>query len=240
MALFPEVVEAFWRAPLARGEVLYRAGALTIVSDPTLVADRRATIVRLGGAATIATLLPATAAMVLVRPIRDESELRAALADAQVVMHPADALFYFSLAAKADLLSEPGRANIRRLTEEDRDVFAAFASGAPAEDLDNAYVELDHWAVFGAFRDDRLLCAASMYRWGGSELADLGVITLPNARRQGLARLVVRAACRYAYRQNHEPQYRCQLDNAASLALAASAGLTWFGTWEVASPQSPA
>ena len=240
MAVFSEVVEAFWRSPLARGEVLYRASPLTIVSDPTLADDRHVMITRVGAAATIAALSPATAARVLVRPIRDESELRAALADAQVLMHPADALFYFSLAAKADLLCDPGEANVRRLTEQDQDAFAAFASAAPARDLDNAYVELHHWAVFGAFRGDQLLCAASMYPWGGSELADLGVLTLPNVRRQGLARLVVRAICRYAYSQNREPQYRCQLDNTGSLALAASAGLTWFGDWEVASPQSPA
>lgn len=219
--------------------MLYRGGGLTVVSDPTLDDDRRVMITSVGGEATIAALAPATAAKVLVRPVREESELRAALADAQVSMHPPDALFYFSLAAKADLLNETDEPNIRRLTEQDRDAFAAFASAAPAPDLDNAYVELDHWAVFGAFRGDEVVCAASMYPWGGSPLADLGVLSLPSVRRQGLARLVVRACCRYAYRHNHEPQYRTQLDNVASLALAASAGLTWFGQWEVASPRPP-
>jgi GNAT superfamily N-acetyltransferase len=237
---FPATVESFWRAPLVRGAVLYRAGALTIAVDSALSDERRVMITNVRGAATIAALSPAMAARVLVRPIRDESELRAALADAHVLLHPADAVFYFSLAAKMELLSKSGEANVRRLTEDDREAFAAFASAAPAQDLDDAFVELDHWAVFGAFDEHELVCAASMYPWDGSDLADLGVLTLPNFRRHGRARAVVREICRHAYSQGREPQYRCQLDNAASRALAASAGFTWFADWEVVSPQSPA
>lgn len=239
MPTFSASVEAFWHAPLVRGEVLYRAGALTIVSDPELADDRRVMIVSTG-AGTIAALSPAMAARVLVRPVRDEPELRAALADADVPLHPADAVFYVPLAGKVDLLREPGPASVRRLTERDADAFEAFASAMPPQDLDDAYVELEHWAVFGAFHGEKLACAASMYPWEGSDLADLGVVTLPEFRGQGLARAVVRESCRYAYSQDHEPQYRCQLDNTASRALAASAGLAWFANWEVVSPEPPA
>lgn len=235
MAAFSETVEAFWRAPLTRGEVLHQSGALTIVSDPTLADDRRVTIIGVGGVATIAALSPDIAARTNARSIRGEPELRAALADAHVPLHPADAVFYFAPAAKADLLNESNEPNVRRLTERDRGAFAAFESAAPARDLDDAYVELDHWAVFGAFRDGTLVCAASIYPWGNSDLADLGVIALPDVRRQGIARAVVRATFRSAYSQGREPQYRCQLDNVASRALAVSAGLTWFGNWEVES-----
>jgi RimJ/RimL family protein N-acetyltransferase len=160
------------------------------------------------------------------------------LAAANVSLHPADAVFYFSLAAKKDLLSELDQANVRRLTERDRTAFAAFVSAAPAQDLDDAYVEMDHWVVFGAFREERLVCAASMYPWGDSDLGDLGVIALPDYRRQGLSRSVVRAVCRHAYGHGLEPQYRCQLNNTASRALAASAGLTWYGNWETVLTES--
>ncbi|WP_201723527.1 MULTISPECIES: hypothetical protein [unclassified Ensifer] len=34
------------------------------------------------------------------------------------------------------------------------------------------------------------------------------------------------------------PQYRCQLDNHASAALAKAAGLTLFGEWQPVSPGS--
>jgi hypothetical protein len=50
MAIFAETVEAFWRAPLARDEVLVRAGPLTIVSDPALADHRSVTIVNVEGA----------------------------------------------------------------------------------------------------------------------------------------------------------------------------------------------
>ncbi|GGT45227.1 hypothetical protein GCM10010207_51840 [Streptomyces atratus] len=75
--------------------------------------------------------------------------------------------------------------------------------------MDDAYVELAHRAVSGAFADERLVRAASMYPWDDSTVADLGVLTLPSFRGQGHARRVVRAICRHAAGQGHEPQYRC-------------------------------
>lgn len=155
-----------------------------------------------------------------------------------MALHGADYLFYFTDAEKHAVRGERGGAGVRRLTSDDGDVFAGFASAAPEHDLDDAFVELDHWAVFGSFEQDRLVSAASMYPWDDSRLADLGVITLPPFRGKGHARRVVRAISRYAYEQGYEPQYRCQLDNQASVALAKAAGLTLFGTWNVVSSTS--
>lgn len=78
-----------------------------------------------------------------------------------------------------------------------------------------------------------------MYPWRDAPLADLGVVTLPAHRGKGHARRLVRAISRRALGREHEPQYRCQLDNHASIALAASSGLTLFGTWDIVSPGSP-
>lgn len=64
------------------------------------------------------------------------------------------------------------------------------------------------------------------------------MLTLPPFRGRGHARAVVRAIGRHAFERGYEPQYRCQLDNYASAAVAAAAGLTVFGTWEVVSPDS--
>jgi len=36
-----------------------------------------------------------------------------------------------------------------------------------------------------------------------------------------------------AIESGYEPQYRCQFDNASSVALAASAGFALFGDWDV-------
>lgn len=71
------------------------------------------------------------------------------------------------------------------------------------------------------------------YPWeDNAQIADLGVLTLTPFRGKGHARKVVRSISKYARDQGYEPQYRCQLDNLASTALAKAAGLTLFGKWE--------
>lgn len=167
-----------------------------------------------------------------------EPDFRQKLNEAGILLHGADYLFYFSEAEKQILLQEPVKANLRRLTAQDKVIFDAFCSLASAEDLDGAYVELDHRAVFGAFDEDRLVCAASIYAWEDTKIMDLGVLTLDAFRGRGHARHVVRAICQYALENGYEPQYRCQLDNLASVALAKSAGLTLFGKWDTVFPDS--
>jgi len=64
-------------------------------------------------------------------------------------------------------------------------------------------------------------------RWGSA--SDTG--------RTVLAKGVVRAIARDALSQSYQLQYRCQLDNLASTALAGSAGFARFAEWDVvASP----
>jgi RimJ/RimL family protein N-acetyltransferase len=133
------------------------------------------------------------------------------------------------------LLQESQSKQSRQLGTDDEAAFVEFQSNASQQDLDDAYVELDHWAVFGAFDKGCLVCAASMYPWDDQKIADVGVLTLSPFRGQGHARRVVRAISRHAYRLGYEPQYRCQLDNVASVALAKAAGLTLYGKWDVMS-----
>ena len=72
-----------------------------------------------------------------------------------------------------------------------------------------------------------------MIPWQGTLLSDLGVITLPQYRGRGLVTRTVRALSARALSRGYEPQYRCQLDNEASVALAAAAGFSRYGTWHV-------
>lgn len=149
-----------------------------------------------------------------------------------VSLHDPDYLFY--LPAETRVTSGRSMA-ARRLTVEDRDTFEAFQADASEQDRDDAFVELDHWAVFGCFDDGRLVSAASAYSWEGGPFADLGVLTLPNIRGRGYARAVVLAISDFSRQEGYEPQYRCQLDNLASVALAKSCGFALFGKWIVAS-----
>jgi len=148
-----------------------------------------------------------------------------------VMLHDTDYLFYLPAISGNE---SDGRLSPRRLTEADRTVFDIFYHTASEQDREDAWVELDHWAVFGCFDGDRLVSATSMNLWNDGPIADLGVLTLPDARGKGCARAVVEAINRYTRQQGREPQYRCQLDNVASVALARSCGFALLGQWVVA------
>ncbi|MFF2623919.1 GNAT family N-acetyltransferase [Oerskovia jenensis] len=253
--MFSQTITDFWRAPLVGGDVLHRDAALTVVSNPGLPEDRRVMVLTTRGAdasdrpadqeaaadgpsAVLVAVTPQVAGLLDVAGPRavTEASVRRALQDAGITLHEADCVFHLTARAEAELLAEADAPTVRRLAAQDAAAFSAFEAGAPGQDLDDAYVELDHWAVFGAFEGERLVAAASTYSWAASRLADTGILTLPDARGAGHGRRVVRAISRYALSQGYEPLYRCQVDNAASRALAVRAGFTQLGTWEVVSP----
>ncbi|MGG4454192.1 GNAT family N-acetyltransferase [Brevibacillus porteri] len=241
MPLFSQTITDFWREQFLTGDVLCSDEAFTVTINPELDEDSRVMVLETSDGRVMTVLTPSLADKVGLSQQQDLSEsiFRQKLSEAGVTLHGADYLFYFSEADKNVMLQENLEGDLRRLTEQDEVVFSEFESFASEQDLDDAYVELDHWAVFGSFEQNRLVCAASMYPWEqGRQIADLGVLTLTSFRGKGHASKVVRSICKYAYGQGYEPQYRCQLDNHASTALAKAAGFTLFGKWEVISPDS--
>lgn len=166
----------------------------------------------------------------------EEDELSTLLARHGITLNDPDCLFYVPHADQVALRDEERGAETRMLSPDDAAPFAEFTAEAPEDELDEAFVELDHWLVFGTFVGGRLVSAASMYPWGGTVFADLGVITLPAFRGRSLARRTVRAIGAAAIDRGYEPQYRCQVDNDASVALARSAGFALLGIWEVIVP----
>ncbi|RBP68128.1 L-amino acid N-acyltransferase YncA [Brevibacterium sanguinis] len=131
--------------------------------------------------------------------------------------------------------SDPGAAvTIRPLTAEDAEAFAAFQSANSADDLDEAFVELDHWEVVGAFADDgELVAVATAYPWRAHPVADIGVLTSPDHRGRKLGSAVVSDLSRRVLERGFSPQYRCERGNDASRATAASAGFVHFATLSV-------
>lgn len=240
MSGFAAVVDEFWGASEATGEVVHRDASLVLVIDPTVDASAPVSIVRRIAGATTVTLSPLLGEQLEVRALHDVSEagILSALSEADVQLHDADNLYYFGDAARAQLAGHPNAVGVRQLSASDAAAFERFESQASEQDREDAFVELDHWTVFGAFEGELLVAAASAYPWHGSRLADIGVLTLPEFRGRGHARAVVRALARAAITAGYEPQYRCQLDNAGSIALAASAGLTSYGTWQTVSPDA--
>jgi len=204
----------------------------TVIVDPTLSDDHSLSILTVNGRRIIA-LTPQRAEQLAIAP----GDTVTAEQLAPITLNDPDHIFYLPLDEQANLTSDAVQPTTRQLGPDDAVAFERFAAEAPDDDLDEAFVELDHWLVFGTFVDGRLVAAASMYPWalttGASTLADLGVITLPEFRGQGKARATVRAMSARALELGYEPQYRCQLDNAASIALARKAGFALFGDWQV-------
>ncbi|MBE5107598.1 GNAT family N-acetyltransferase [Bacillus thuringiensis] len=240
MSLFSQTITDFWREQFLNGDILYRDEVFIVTINPDLSEDSRVMVLETPDGRVMAILTPTMAEKIGLYQQKDLSEqtFRQKMNEAGVTLHGADYLFYFSEADKNVLLQESMEGGLLQLTEQDDTAFSEFQSSASEQDLDDAYVELDHWAVFGSLEQDRLVSAASMYPWEDAQIADLGVLTLTPFRGKGHARKVVRSICKYACNQGYEPQYRCQLDNHASVSLAKAAGLTLFGKWDVISPDS--
>ncbi|MDT9000889.1 GNAT family N-acetyltransferase [Paucibacter sp. APW11] len=237
--MLPSVVQRYWDSQLSGDKLLADSATLRLALSHTLPENRR--LILLSGIdGRCRVVLDQALASALgddLASCRSEADLRARLQALGLQLHGADQLFYWPEAAREALrlsAASAAQSGIRQLSEADSDAFADFQAEASDEDLDAAFVELDHRAVFGAFDDQgRLRCAASAYSWDDAPLADLGVLSLPAARGRGLARSVLRALAAHAWEQGLVPQYRCQLDNAASLALARAAGLQAYGQWDV-------
>lgn len=230
--MFSSVVLSQWVPDEARS---LSAGEVTVSVDPALSANRSVSLLRLEDGSAVLSVSPERASeLELVGEERvDPADLSARMERSGISFNDPDHLFYLTPEDQAVLRRESFGAEMRQLTAADATIFEDFTGEAPEDDLDEAFVELDHWLVFGTFADDKLVSAASMYPWSGTRLADLGVLTLPAFRGRGRGCVTVRAMSAEALRRGYEPQYRCQLDNVASVALARAAGFTRLGAWEV-------
>lgn len=239
MSSFSPTITGFWNTTVANGSPLHADQTFLLTVNPALSEERRVMVLETADGRVMTAVTPRLAdkLSLISRPVRSPDAFRQRLDEVGVTLHGADCVFYFTDPDKQSLLDDQANGS-RRLSHYDQAAFAEFQSTASEQDLEDAYVELDHWVVFGAFEQNRLVSAASAYPWGGVQIADLGVLTLEPSRGRGHARKLVRSISNYALRQGYEPQYRCQIDNEASMALAGAAGLTLFGRWEVVSPNS--
>ncbi|KAK3192861.1 hypothetical protein K4F52_001218 [Lecanicillium sp. MT-2017a] len=237
MSQFPQVVIDFWQEQFPLESALYQDEKLTISTNPLLEEARRLQVLDISEGPTKVVLTPqlADSLGLAQNQAKSAEEFQQRLKSSSIKMHEADDLLYIPTAAAEVLRDEQVPDSVRRLTSNDAAAFSEFTSSASAQDLDDAYVELDHWVVFGAFEAGKLVCVASMYPWQKSKIADIGVLTLESARGKGHGRRVIRAISKNAYDQGYEPQYRCHLDNLGSVGLARSSGFVSFATWEALS-----
>jgi len=231
--VFSPVVSEFWDRTMA-GTVVAENRRFRLTLNPHLPSEQTVGILTTEEFTRVCLLPEVAAAAGLDRPPQhlEPAQVRTRLLAAGVRLGGPDHLHYFLQAEAEQLSGEPEAPGVRELTAGDEGLFAAFTAGCSQEDLDEAYVELDHWLVVGTLSQGVLVAAASAYAWQGSALADVGVITYPQHRRQGHARAVVRAISRRLLQRGYQPQYRCFHTNAASAAVAVSAGMGRFGTWD--------
>lgn len=228
--MIPQRIIEYWQCQFGSGRCVLDDGTLSLTIDAALDSVRQAMILTRSDDTTAVAITPAlaTRAGLFDTVPMSPSDLRRRLTTGGVALNDPDFLFYRCIDWQS---ADSGPA--RQLTEADRNAFDRFRRSASPKDLDDAWVEFDHPVLFGSFVRGRLVCVASMVPWRDGLIADLGVLTLPDARGHGHARAVVSAITDHAIAMGFEPQYRCQTDNRASIALAKSAGFVSFGRWEV-------
>lgn len=100
------------------------------------------------------------------------------------------------------------------------------ANGYEASELARHFADDAHW--FGIQDAGKMVSACMVFRNHEIVWEIGGVYTLPERRRQGLARQVVAAALEYLHQTQRLPRYQVRSDNLASLGLAKAAGLKEF------------
>lgn len=237
-----DVIAAHWNLPTTRGETLVDLPGFTVIVDPTLKETRRVIELIAPDGSHRFSLRPEVAEAITLStsPPANADALLASLAAAGEKFHDWELVFYQSPAARQAVEAEAAADGIRVITAADAELFTAFEAANTEDDLEEAYVEADHWLAMAHLGEDgAITAAASAYPWDGTLLADVGVITAPGARGKGLATAVVRAISRLIIDKGYEPQYRCQDINTGSKATAAKSGYELFARWRVVTGEDP-
>jgi predicted GNAT family acetyltransferase len=124
----------------------------------------------------------------------------------------------FHLAAQPVLDVVQAQRIARPLTSSDQTLLEAFQG-----DLGATYLDAEKQPLIGIVIDGRLVSLAHSSR-RTHEACELGVDTLPEARRRGYALAVTILWTRMVIQEGLVPLYSALADNKASLALAAAAG----------------
>lgn len=127
-----------------------------------------------------------------------------------------------SLVASPRLALGTAHSIARPLTSQDRSLVEAFQPGSL-----NDYFHPERYPLIGVVISGRLLSLAHSSRHT-SEACELGIDTLPEARRRGYALAATILWTRAVIQEGLVPLYSALAENTASLRLAAAAGYRVF------------
>jgi predicted GNAT family acetyltransferase len=221
---------------MVQGSIIHLDEVFTLMSNPELDDAYKVMILEMTNKHTMAVATPLVTDYLKLRELEEYSitTFREALKKCEPKLHTPDYIYYLPYNQVPQTKDVEDGIVIRPLSIIlDKEVFSKFESQCSEEELDGAYVSLKHWRVYGAFDEDRLIGVTSMYLWDDTKLADLGVIVDIQYRERGIATRLVQAICLSVIDKGYVPQYRCQIDNKSSIALAEAVGFSLFGQWEV-------
>ena len=144
--------------------------------------------------------------------------------------------FYALDVSQFQTFPSPPAYTVRHLTLDDQPAFDAFQSQCTAEELDEGEIGLDHEMIVGVLDGERIIAGASMYEWRG--FSDIGVITDPAYRRQGLGKVAVSYLCQALIKQGHQRVilYRHDIENLGSQGVARGLNFRLISTIEAVPP----
>jgi GNAT superfamily N-acetyltransferase len=212
-------VLAHWGAVLdVAPAVLDHDGHVVVADRRDFAADRRATI------------RTARGTLVLAAPTEESvasADPDGYCADVEARARGAGLLHY--------LTRPPGDNDprVRVLGATDLALLDALKEKAGADATEEADVEVDHPLAVGIVEDGRLVAIGSLLE-EESDTVDIGVLVDPAERRRGLGAAVVRDLAQRATRDGRLVQYRCDVENEASAALARACGFVLWGVLTVA------
>lgn len=163
----------------------------------------------------------------------DVEHLKIALGADRVLLEHTEAIYYLHPGQFISFDAPPGY-TVRELSPDDGLNLEQLAKACTEEEVDDAWIEIDQPFVAGCFFEDRLVSVASISDcW--AKLVDIGVLTHPAYRRQGLAKAVVSKVCEREIRHDRILQYRSVMKLTASHATAKALGFVKY--FEVANIQ---
>jgi RimJ/RimL family protein N-acetyltransferase len=243
--LRPKTLEAilgFWAQELGMNvpELMARADGVTLSPSPNMpgiLIFRRGNDVRI--AAHLQRLQKIHDAILghtfqmLLRP--EFWQRHPALAGA--IIGPAT-LFYLDAVPEKWTNGAPRGLTVRGLSAIDAKASAEFIEALTKEQREHSGLELGPRPLWGVFKGKELLAMAGYDSWPG-RIAHLGVAVHPEHRGKKLGKLAVQAAARGALARRRIVQYRCLVENTASMGIAKSLGFVPFAeTLYLRPPQS--
>jgi len=118
------------------------------------------------------------------------------------------------------------RYTTRQLIKADEAAFAKFTEQSPKREREEADVGLDDGIAYGVLDGERIVAAASTYELHG--FTDIGVLTDPEYRQQGLGKAAVSALSEHFLDKQDLLLYRHETDNLGSMGVVRGLGYWHF------------